>query len=269
MGVQGINKKDERIGEIRENNFGTLMKIVQYNNANDIVVEFQDDYKIQVHSNYNSFKKKEVSNPYDRTVHGIGYLGVGKYNKKDYSKIYMAWEHLLKRCYDAYFINYKRLTYKDCTVCSEWHNYQNFAKWYEENYYECNNEIMCLDKDILYKNNKVYSPETCIFVPNRINVLFTKSDAKRGEYPIGVHYRFKKVEQYEYHYLEVACSILIENKKKQKTLKTLPLNRPFQAFTIYKNFKENYIKQVADEYKDLIPSKLYDALYSYEVEIND
>jgi hypothetical protein len=36
-----------------------------------------------------------------------------------------------------------------------------------------------------------------------------------------------------------------------------------------KNFKENYIKQVADEYKDLIPQKVYEALYRYEVEIND
>ena len=269
MGVQGINKKNERIGEISENNFGTLMKIVQYNNANDIIVEFQDDYKAQVHSSYGNFKKKGISNPYDKILYDVGYLGVGKYNKKDYPKIYNAWRGMLERCYDAYFINYKRLTYKDCIVCEEWHNYQNFAKWYEENYYECNNEQMQLDKDILHKGNKKYSPNNCIFVPKRINCLFTKTDAMRGKYPIGVYYRFKKVEQYEYHYLEVSCSIIENGKKKSKTLKTLPLNRPFQAFTIYKNFKEKYIKQIADEYKNLIPKKLYVALYKYEVEIND
>lgn len=269
MGVQGINKKDERIGETRENNFGTLMKIVQYNNANDIVIEFQDEYKARVHSIYSNFKKGGVTNPYDKTVFKVGYLGEGRYNKKDYPKIYNAWIHLLRRCYDAYFINYRSPSYKDCIVCDEWLNYQNFAQWYEENYYEINNERMCLDKDILYKNNKIYSPRTCIFVPNRINVLFTKSDSIRGEYPIGTHYRHKKIEQYEYHYLEVTCSIMINGKKKKKVLKTLPINRPFQAFTIYKNFKENYIKQVADEYKNLIPKELYEALYRYEVEIND
>ena len=42
-----------------------------------------------------------------------------------------------------------------------------------------------------------------------------------------------------------------------------------QAFSAYKNFKENYIKEVADEYKDRIPQKLYDAMYRYEVEIDD
>ena len=54
-----------------------------------------------------------------------------------------------------------------------------------------------------------------------------------------------------------------------KYLGNFPLNRPFQAFYTYKIYKENYIKQVADEYKDLIPKELYDALYRYEVEIND
>ena len=42
-----------------------------------------------------------------------------------------------------------------------------------------------------------------------------------------------------------------------------------EAFLNYKQFKENNIKQTADKYKDLIPQKLYEALYKYEVEIND
>ena len=260
--------KQERLGEIRYNKYNTPMKIIEYKSAKSVTVEFQDEYKFKVNTSYGNFKKGEITNPYDKTVYGYGYVGEGKYNRKDNHNRYEKWSKMIQRCYDPYELN-KRPTYINCFVCDEWLNFQNFAKWYEENYYEVKDEIMALDKDILYKNNKVYSPKTCIFVPNRINVLFTKSDTKRGEYPIGVCYRFKKVEQYEYHYLEVACSILIENKKKKKTLKTLPLNRPFQAFTIYKNFKENYIKQVADEYKNLIPKELYDALYRYEVEIND
>ena len=42
-----------------------------------------------------------------------------------------------------------------------------------------------------------------------------------------------------------------------------------QAFQCYKKFKENYIKEVAEEYKNLIPTKLYEAMYKYEVEITD
>lgn len=51
-----VSKKNERLGEERYNNSGYLMKIVEYNNANDIVVEFQDEDKIKVHTGYNNFK---------------------------------------------------------------------------------------------------------------------------------------------------------------------------------------------------------------------
>ena len=119
---------------------------------------------------------------------------------------------------------------------------------------------MCLDKDILIKSNKIYSPEACCFIPEKINILFTKSNSMRGKYPIGVTYHNRD------NVLEAWCC----NKEcKRQYLGRFPLNRPFQAFTTYKNFKENYIKQVADEYKGLIPQKLYEAMYNYEVEIND
>ena len=60
------------------------------------------------------------------------------------------------------------------------------GEWIDKNYYEIPGEQMCLDKDILCKGNKVYSRETCIFVPERINLLFTKCDNRRGDSPIGV-----------------------------------------------------------------------------------
>ena len=61
----------------------------------------------------------------------------------------------------------------------------------------------------------------------------------------------------------------ISKTRKDEVIEVFPLDKPFQAFTCYKQFKENYIKQVADEYKDLIPQEVYEALYKYEVEIND
>lgn len=259
------NKKNERLGKIQYNNKGTLMKIVEYNNSRNVIVEFQDEYKIKVKTRYDCFLDGRVLNPYDKTVYNVGYIGVGKYNNKDCPKIYRTWSDMLKRCYDPYYIN-KHLTYIDAYVCNEWHNFQNFAKWYEENYYECNNERMNLDKDILIKGNKIYSPETCIFVTEKINKLFIKSDLTRGKYPLGVN------EKYSGNILKlyVNCSISDEkNKRKEKFLGYFPLDKPFQAFTAYKNFKENYIKQVADEYKDLIPKELYEAMYNYKIEIND
>lgn len=262
-----MGKFIDRTGEENYNNFGTLMKIVEYRNFQDIVIEFQDEYKVKVHTRYNDFKKGEVKNPYDKTVYKVGYYGVGKHKSRGkdgkQTKAYKSWLSMISRCYNPYYIN-KFPTYIYTTVCEEWLNFQNFAEWYEKNYYEIPNQRMHLDKDILIKGNKIYSPETCVIVPERINVLFVKSDKIRGEYPIGCT-RHKRD-----NIIQVECTIIGENgKSKNKYLGQFPLNKPFQAFYTYKIFKENYIKQVADEYKDLIPQKLYDAMYAYEVEIND
>lgn len=121
---------------------------------------------------------------------------------------------------------------------------------------------MCLDKDILIKNNKIYSPNTCIFVPQRINNLFTKTNKNRGNLPIGVSYYLN------YNQYTATCSIIKENERKgHKTLGYF--NTIEEAFNAYKNFKEKYIKQIANEYKDYIPIKLYNALLNYQVEITD
>jgi hypothetical protein len=259
-------KKIDRTGEESYNNFGTLMKIVKYKDANNMIVEFQDSRKARIHTQYGHFKKGKVKNPYDKEVFGVGYLGVGKYTARGKDKkltnAYISWENMLKRCYDPYYIN-RFPTYKDCYVCDEWLCFQNFAKWYYENYYEIENQKMCLDKDILYKGNKIYSPETCVFVPERINTLFIKSDKVRGEYPIGTCLTSDNSA------LRVRCSIFENGKTKRIYLGQFSLNKPFQAFYTYKTFKENHIKQVADEYKDLIPERLYKAMYGWIVEIND
>ena len=262
-----MGKFIDRTGEENYNTFGTLMKIVEYKNALDITVEFQDEHKEKVHAQYNDFKKGKVKNPYDKTVYGVGYIGAGKYKASGkggrQTKAYITWQSMLQRCYDPYELN-RRPTYIDCYVCGEWHCFQNFAEWYYKNYYEIENDMMCLDKDILCKGNKIYSPKTCVFVTEKINKLFIKCDKIRGEYPIGVGYNKASGK------LLVRCRILDENgKHKTKHLGYFPLNRPFQAFYTYKVFKEDYIKEVADEYKDLIPKKLYEAMYRYDVEIND
>ena len=257
----------DRIGEVNMSNEGYEMKIVKYNKATDIIIEFQDEYKARCCVSYNNFKMGRVSNPYHKNVYDIGYKGVGNYkvsvNNKA-TKCYEIWIKMLQRCYAPYYIN-KNLTYIDCYVCDEWLCFQNFAEWFYKNYYECNNERMHLDKDILIKGNKVYSPKTCIFVPERINKLFTKRQNYRGEYPIGVTYNKNSNKLY------VRCCVYEDNKNKRIFLGSFSTDKVDQAFYRYKKFKENYIKRVAEEYyqDDLIPEELYWAMYRWDVDIND
>ena len=246
--------KNKRIGEVNYNTYGNKMTIIKYNTFKDIIIKFKDGSTKR--TNYDAFKKGQVLSLYDRTVYGVGFVGEGKYKKNIEKDKYHKWTGMIARCYKK--IHEKReKNYKNCTVCDEWHNYQNFAKWYDENYYEIGNEKMCLDKDILHKNNKIYSPKNCIFVPDKINLLFTKSNAIRGNLPIGTCFA-KDTNRYQSNCKYNGASIYLGQ-----------YNTPEKAFYVYKNYKENLIKQIADSYKEKIPQKLYNAMYRYEVEITD
>ena len=255
--------KIDRIGEKNINNFGSEMIIIKYRTNIDIDVYFPKyDWTVKG-VQYNNFKKGNIKCPYEKRTYNVGYLGEGKYkaweNGKD-TRVYKTWHSMLNRCYDEKF-HEKRPTYKDCEVDKYWLNFQNFGKWYEENYYEIEGETMTLDKDILTKHNKIYSPETCIFVPQTINLLFVKCDKSRGEYPIGVNPHGNK--------FRVRCCLINPKTGKSKYKHLGLYDTQEKAFEIYKYYKEKNIKEVADYYKDEIPERLYNAMYNYEVEITD
>lgn len=253
-------KRNLRIGEERINNVGSLMKVIQYNNCYDILVRFIE-HDCTVRTRWGEFCRGEVKSPYDKSVHNIGYLGEGDYIIWKDGKTtpqYAAWKRILARCYDGKTLE-RQTTYKGVSVCDEWHNFQNFAKWYDENYYEIEGERMCLDKDILVKGNKVYSPDTCVFVPSCINNMFVKNNARRGKLPIGVHQETKAK-----HNFIARC-----NDGNGNYTHIGMFDTPSEAFSAYKDFKEKAIKDVANKYYNKIPQKLYNSMIKYIVEIDD
>lgn len=255
--------RQERLKETNYNKYGSKMTIVEYKNTHNIVVRFENGYTTECR--YDHFQTGEVKSLYDKTICNVAYMGEGKYKSRQNGKMtrsYNKWSNMIRRCYDKEFQK-KNSTYENCTVCEEWHNFQNFAKWFDENYYEMDGQRMALDKDILVKGNKIYSPENCLIVPSRINNLFCKTDDKRGDLPIEVYYH-KGAEKYS-----IFCSIYDRDKNKQKHSYLGLSNNLESAFKVYKQFKEKIIKEVAEEYKNLIPTKLYNALYSWVVEITD
>ena len=96
--IGGDLKIENRIGEERKNNFGTTMKIINYRNCDDIVVEFQDQYKYKKNTTYANFRRGQVKNPYDKTACGVGCVGEGKYLTKENgrsTKLYSCWKPFL------------------------------------------------------------------------------------------------------------------------------------------------------------------------------
>ena len=158
---------------------------------------------------------------------------------------------MLKRCYSE--VSFKKSpSYEQCLTSETFNHYQQFKTW-------CNQQLGFgntgweLDKDILVKGNKVYSEDTCCFVPKEINLLLVKHDKGRGDYLLGVDYH-KNRKQFR-----ARCS--------DKHLGWF--NTELEAFRAYKQAKEAYIKEVANKWKDKIDPKVYDALIKYKVEITD
>lgn len=245
-----------RVGEVSYTKNGTKATIIEYVNTHKVLVEFDDKYKYQYWTSYGNFQRGQLTNPYEcRGKDGLGFIGIGEYNSKDHKVAYAKWRAMLQRCINP-MADKSTESYVECEVCNEWMNFQNFAKWYYENEYHCNNEPLCVDKDILIHGNKLYSPDRCILVPQRINLLFIKEYARRGDLPIGV---IKHGNGYSVH-----CSLDSHTKNYIGFYYD-----PILAFAAYKAAKEKYIKEVADSYKNIIPQKVYEAVINYKIEITD
>ena len=256
-------KKIDRTGEESYNKFGSKMVIVEYRKWDDVDIYFPKYDWMTKNKQYYDFKNGKIKCPYEPRLFGVGYLGEGKYKAKENGKNtdeYKIYHDMLRRCYDPKYQE-KYPTYKGCKVEEYLLNFQHMGEWIDDNYYEIPGEKMCLDKDILCKGNKVYSRDTCIFVPERINSLFTKRDKSRGNSPIGT------TPTSSGNYM-VQCN---NGYGKPNYLGSYSTKK--EAFEIYKNYKEKVIKEVIDSYKGKIPepfySRLREAMYNYEVEIDD
>ena len=205
---------------------------------------------------------------------GHGYLGIDKEGNipntaelKDgkcvNTREYQKWQNMLQRCFDNK-LKEKYPTYKDVTCNDRWLCFANFLEDFEILKQEHNwnvDEKLNLDKDILHKGNKLYSLENCVLMPDWINSLFTKNNAKRGNCPIGVNYN-KRAKKYQ-----ALCNI--NGKKIGLGL----YNSLEEAFNAYKVAKEQEIKRIAEDCisKGFITkdSRLYNAMINYQVEIDD
>ena len=158
---------------------------------------------------------------------------------------YVIWDNMVQRCKS-------HINYTDIIVCEEWLNFSNFVKWVEDNYNHETMEGWHLDKDILVKGNKTYSPETCCFVPQERNKTFTTK--KRGVClgVVSVGKKFRSV---------------ISIKGVQKHLGYFKTYQ--EAFQAYKIAKELHIKQLAEKYKQCLKIEVYKSLINYQVEITD
>lgn len=218
-----------------------------------VVVDFLGEHKCRTTVDYSNLTRGVAKNPYYPSVCGVGFFGIGRFVSsvnREKTLAYDTWTDMIKRCYSKR-VQEKSPAYIGCTVCSEWHNFQNFAKWYTEhkNYglgYQ-------LDKDILVRGNKVYSPDTCSLIPRDLNVLLTSRSKGRGKYLLGV---YKKSGGDKF-----TAQISIEGER----LYLGDYDTEKEAHLAYIIAKDNHVKNVAKKWRRKIDERVYEALMDWHV----
>ena len=173
----------------------------------------------------------------NKLIHGVGindYEGsVGRSGNVIPS--YHCWHGMLRRCYDPKS-HIKRPTYIGCSVSDEWKYFSNFKKWYDINYIEG----FELDKDILVEGNKVYSKETCRFIPPYINTILNDHRSVKRNLPRGVSENKPNEYSKRVNITYKASCQGANSQQLNKTFKTIE-----EAVTWYSETKTRVVREVA------------------------
>lgn len=237
----------DRVGEKWVTNEGYEIEIIEYLNSKNITIKFSCG-NILSNIMYGNIIKGRVRNPFIPNVYNTGFVGSGKYEpnvNKARTVCYYIWKNMLKRCYSEIDKSYSNIH-----VVKEWHNFQNFAEWfYTKSNYQ---EGFHLDKDILSINNKVYSPETCTFIPQEVNKLLIKSNI------------FSKVKTSK-SYLNERGTYRASLNIRGKAVSLKRCKTQEEAMNTYKVAKENYIKEVANKYKNVLEKQVFETLINHKI----
>lgn len=250
------------LGEVYYNKQGHAYEVIDCTNYKKIKVCFLETGSTKT-SHVSNIISGSIKDNFSKSVHGIGFLGEGPYKVSVEGKItseYSVWEKMLSRCY----IYQRRITYYGiCEVAPEWFNFQEFAKFYVEHPFR--RDGWNLDKDILVKGNKLYSPETCCFVPNEINKALHLSKPRKeteNKLPVGVVFD-KTLKKSPRKYIWT-CVVPDGSSHISGRCTT-----PEEAFHNYKIAKEARLKFLAEKWKSDISPDVYEALNNFTVEITD
>jgi hypothetical protein len=254
--LNDVNYKD-CVGKVFKSSNSGDFKIVNYNDYGNVEIQFLKT-GFETVAQLGHIRNGNVKDPHSPSVFGVGVVGTKHPSMINgvQTKEYELWKSMLRRCYsDKYQKKYP--TYEGCEVSNNLKSYEYFYEW-------CNKQIgfgnqgFQLDKDLLTKGNKVYSEDSCVFLPKEINILLTKSTSSRGEHLIGVCWH------------KARKAFMAQVGKGKGKLKHLGyFTNEIEAYNTYKQAKEVFVKAQANEWKGKIDERAYNALMNYTVEIDD
>lgn len=231
------------IGALFEMKDGSILEVLEYFAAVKIIVQFTDKRTPPFPAHIGNLRKGKYKNPYSLSVRGMGFEGYGKYNTTVDNVASVKWRDMLTRAYSDVEL-LRRPSTEDVKVCEEWHNFQNFAEWFNGNYING----WELDKDIITPGNFLYSPETCCFIPREINTRFPKRYSKSSRV-----YWDRTKEKYQVNY---------------RSLDGMRKTRHFKCKLCAEQFKilqtKDLLLQLAGKYKEDLSPIVFHSLVNWE-----
>lgn len=192
--------------------------------------------------------------------YGVGYNPGGKYKTRvdgSDTRTYKLWSRMIERAYSTEY-HKKQPTYKDVTVDERWHNYQVFAEDIEQvfgyNMIDGNGKVYQLDKDILVKDNKVYSKETVCFIPSALNKFTINKRETKDGLPTGISI-VNNTSKY-------TVQIAINGKQKNLGLFT----NVSLARAVYVDARNQYARELAERYEGKVDPRVIDILNNWNEE---
>ena len=179
--------KEKYLGKTFQSNNHGCFKIVGYTSSTKVDVVFlETGFKTTTHIAL--ITRGEVKDCFKPTVQGFGIIGTENVrdNEGVILETYRKWESMIGRVYSKSVKTDVNNPYFSTSISEDFRWFKDFRSWCEKQI-GFGNQGWHLDKDILIKGNKVYSEDTCCFVPPEINTLILKADRIRGKYPIGVY----------------------------------------------------------------------------------
>jgi hypothetical protein len=246
------------LGDVLKSNEGYEAEIIGFSGKN-FFLKIKDKHEAVIEVASGNARRGNFCNPYHPSVAGVGYYGVGKFVAKNgtdnHTTEYEDWNSMLKRCY----VNSEvaNTSYHDKEVSEDWKCFQNFAEW-ATNQRNFGKEGWDLEKDLIVKGNKVYSAETCVYLPREINSFIKRK--RMNDLPLGVDISYK---------YNGTPYFRVQGREDGKNINLGGFSTVEEAFGAYKTHKEYLAKKLAAKWKDEIPEVAYKALLNYTVEITD
>lgn len=264
----------DRNGSVFTTNSGWSCTVIKYASASHVEVVWQDGSEsVERWCNLKNGTVKPLLQP---SVAGVGFVGEGRFVNSTYKflpegkeyihpRIYAYWQRMINRCYnEKEQMKPSSKAYIDCSVDESWKNMQNFAEWAykkKQTWLKEGEFIWELDKDCLIKGNRIYSESTCTFLPPEINIVLADSPRPKG-LPRGVNYIKPATSGAKEGYI-ARCHIQGERKYLGYYDDEMRTSR------VYKKFKEAYIKELAEKYKDNLEIEAYNALINLTIDPYD